>query len=500
MQTKDNRPSLGQILDTYSRLTYKITTALSEFVDNSTANYYLHKKRLEDSEKNFVLQVKIDYLPSLKTLTITDNAIGMDESELENAMRISHRPVIQNGRNEFGMGLKTSASWFSKKWKVVTKKLGSNFEYTAAVDIEDLKKNKVNYIEITKKPKDPTRHYTKIEMYDLERKIISKTLETLANDLASIYRKDVSSGKVEIFLNKEKATYTENDALVEIINGKEITWKKKFSDSVVNDELVYPLNGFIGVLKNGTYDNPGLTLLRSGRVIVGATKYSKFKPEEIFGKPNSYKSFRIFGEIELDSWPVTQAKDDFDWETNGLKEQFFTKLLELGKDMFEKAEDYRVEKVKKITEKNITEFGESTQSAIKNIQLTDIKSLDSPLVVQRMHDVISYSIGVKVKDTKFSVTVNFIEFDDSTLFKYEKKDNKLVIKVNVKLPFFAKNHEDIDFKYLQTIQKFIVILVISEQWTEMLSDQKGYIMSSAIRDSINLIIDSIENKEGSYDE
>jgi hypothetical protein len=34
----------------------------------------------------------------------------------------------------------------------------------------------------------------------------------------------------------------------------------------------------------------------------------------------------------------------------------------------------------------------------------------------------------------------------------------------------------------------------------MLSDQKGYIMSSAIRDSINLIIDSIENKEGSYDE
>ena len=48
MQTKDNRPSLGQILDTYSRLTYKITTALSEFVDNSTANYYLHKKRLED--------------------------------------------------------------------------------------------------------------------------------------------------------------------------------------------------------------------------------------------------------------------------------------------------------------------------------------------------------------------------------------------------------------------------------------------------------------------
>jgi hypothetical protein len=498
---KDNRPSLGEILETYSRLSYKITSALAEFVDNSTANYYLNKEMLNKSELNYKLKVKIDYKPSLRTLIISDNALGMNESELDTAMKISHKPLYQNGRNEFGMGLKTSASWFSKKWRVITKKIGSNFEYTAAVDIEELKKNKNNFILITKKVSEPETHYTKIELYDLERKISQRNLETLINDLASVYRRDLSSGKVELYLDGEKAIYSEDEPLKEIINDKEIIWKRSINSQIQVEDITYPFKGFVGLLKDGSYQKPGLTLLRRGRVIVGGTKENKFKPEEIFKKPNSFRSFRVYGEIELDNWPVTQAKDDFDWETNGLKEQFFIKINELAKDILEKADEYRVSKVKVITEKNIADFGESVQNAIKNIQLTDISSSDKPVVVKKDALINSYSIGVKVRDNPFNITVTFANFDDNSLFLYKKKEDILNIFINIKLPFFSKqDEEEIDIKYLKTVQKFIVIFVISEQWSELLSDQKDYIRVSAIRDSINMIIDSIENNEGYYEE
>ena len=113
----------------------------------------------------------------------------------------------------------------------------------------------------------------------------------------------------------------------------------------------------------------------------------------------------------------------------------------------------------------------------------------------------SYCIGVKVKDHPFNITVSFTQFADNSLFNYGKNDDSLDILINIKLPFFSKQDEEkIDVKYLKTVQKFIVIFVISEQWSELLSDNPEYIRVSAIRDSINMIIDSIENNEGYYED
>ncbi|MBO6042314.1 hypothetical protein J6P52_04085 [bacterium] len=46
---------------------------------------------------------------------------------------------------------------------------------------------------------------------------------------------------------------------------------------------------------------------------MGGNDEDLFRPEEIFGIAGStFASFRLIGEIEMDKWPVTQAKDNFD--------------------------------------------------------------------------------------------------------------------------------------------------------------------------------------------
>ena len=160
----DIRPSLGQILESYERLSYKARSALSEFVDNSTASYFQNKDFLINNHKNegfkdpFKLKIVIEYDKSKKTLTVTDNAMGMDKNELYNALKIANRPKDTSGRNEFGMGLKTSASWFSKKWEVITKKANSKKSYKVEVDIKNLLKTGQNDFSIEEEGDSTSRH------------------------------------------------------------------------------------------------------------------------------------------------------------------------------------------------------------------------------------------------------------------------------------------------------------------------------------------------------
>jgi len=87
-KTIDIRPDVG-VYATYRRLSYRPWNAIAEFVDNSTQNYYDHKQELlevyekEDGPKK--LRVEITYDNEKNTLTILDNANGMNWEELQRA-------------------------------------------------------------------------------------------------------------------------------------------------------------------------------------------------------------------------------------------------------------------------------------------------------------------------------------------------------------------------------------------------------------------------------
>ena len=77
----DIRPE-SDIYATYRRLSYQPWNAIAEFVDNSTANYFLHSESLNALVgQQPYLEVDVYYNREDHSVTVTDNANGMNLEE-----------------------------------------------------------------------------------------------------------------------------------------------------------------------------------------------------------------------------------------------------------------------------------------------------------------------------------------------------------------------------------------------------------------------------------
>ena len=114
----------ASILGVFSRLNYKPWYAIAEFVDNSTASFFANEHIMKFYKiKN--ITVTVEYNPIKKQLIIKDDAYGMELDDFKRAIKLDSKPENQSGRNEFGMGLKTAASWFGNIWSVESTQLNS---------------------------------------------------------------------------------------------------------------------------------------------------------------------------------------------------------------------------------------------------------------------------------------------------------------------------------------------------------------------------------------
>lgn len=497
MDSVDIRPSLGDILNGYQRLSYKPETAIAEFVDNSTASYYENQAILDLLGES--LEIHIDYDSSQKILEIRDNAWGMDKQTFADALTIAKRPEKQGGRNEYGMGMKTAASWFGKNWTVITKTRGLDEEYTANVNIDSLVASKENEIKIKTKKINDDSHYTIIRITNLSRKIQGRTIEKLVKELSSIYRSDINSGSISIYVNGELLSYELPEILSETIDGIEKVWKKEFESFVLHDGHRYNFNGFVALRNVGNYKETGFALLRRGRVIVGGVD-KNFKPQEIFGSSNSFQSLRIFGEVHLDEWPVTQAKDAFDWDLDGLKEAFIDKLHDLVEDYIDKAKTARkkekesistvsVETVKVIgdeTYDDLSAIEEIVVSPTNDVKVSAITSPDKVLIP-------SYTTTVNILNTTYNIQVNFISDLNKELISVfdNLEDKKLEIKFNTAHPYFDEIKEKETF--IKVFQKYLILQVISEKYLERISTHNGRVYPFEIRETINRMLEEIKD-------
>ena len=147
----DARPDLGDVLDGYEGHSYKIWDAIAELVDNSVDSYFKNEKKLKQAgRKNFEISVSLNNKE--RKMVVHDDAFGMSKEELSRAVLVAKKNTWGEGIGKYGLGLKTACSWFGKKWSVTTKQLGSDYEYTATVDIKKLLKENSNKIPITVKP------------------------------------------------------------------------------------------------------------------------------------------------------------------------------------------------------------------------------------------------------------------------------------------------------------------------------------------------------------
>ena len=525
MKKLNIRPDTG-VYGTYKRISYQPWTALAEFVDNSTQSFYDHKDELFDTKYYKGLEVEIIYRedPSCgDEIKIIDNAFGMDYSDFQRAIILDRPPRNTKGRNEFGMGLKAAACWFGNLWSVETTCLGSHFKYRAEIDIDNLVKYKAETIDVDEEQASPKDHYTVITIQKLNKKIKGKRIEKKIHELlSSIYRADLRTGDIKIFYNGEQLEFEEVEPYTDE-NGK--TWRKDVEFTIPHRGEELHVKGFIAIRIPGSTRNAGFTLLRRGRVIVGGPE-KNYRPYEVFGPSNLYTYQRLYGELEMDDWPVTQTKDAFDWSNEDLEAKFIDKLVELSKDYHEYAEKLRTrEKVRldDVAQQLTKDLASNSKisSAVVNIKKAegalasqeemeiddDLLNNPSSLFEDRTENE-SAGVGVDIEgNSPLQINLSYAGndydftfiFDDknpkSEWLKLEVEDksiNKYTITLNTRHSFFYPFIQKKDFLVL--LAKFATALVIAEINAWSLSTD-GMVPPSSIRNEMGRILEDLKSNE-----
>lgn len=324
----------ASILNVFSRLSYKPWYAIAEFVDNSTQSYISHAEELNAAPGFDKLIVWVKYDANANTLTITDNAYGMEMERFRDAILLDSRNSQQTGRNEFGMGLKTAASWFGNVWSVTSTQYGSTNRYSATVDIPRLKETGLNSIRIHRDHVEAKSHGTQIVIEQVTKKITgSRTIGKIRDLLSSMYRRDINNRNIEIWFGDEPIVFEEYPVLTNF-RGKR--WKKELDFEVLFEDVKYRVSGFVAIMNPGSFPKAGFSLFRQDRVVVGGTD-SNYKPTQIFGQAQSQRSLKLFGELNMNDFPVNQAKDGFIWD-DGLEDAFIEVLKNNIQEYIEIAE------------------------------------------------------------------------------------------------------------------------------------------------------------------
>lgn len=496
----------ASVLGVFSRLNYKPWYAIAEFVDNSTESFYTNESELKQSGISSVT-VRVHYDVIKNVLTIVDDAFGMELEDFSRAVLLDSKPKIQGGRNEFGMGLKTAASWFGNTWSVISTQLGSPNKYMTEVNISELKEKKINTVKIKKETCPENEHGTTIIIKDVTKKIdAGRTKGKIIQLLESMYRRDLDSGKVSIWFDDIPLHFDGYSCL----EFRGTTWSKNVDFEFEFDGEDHRVQGFVGILANGGFGKAGFALFRRGRVVIGGEDQN-YKPEYIFHQAQSPISHKLFGELDLDDFPVNQAKDGFVWD-DGLEDAFLSALKENIQEYIDIAKMTNKERAKE------AEFSEESSDAIQqsvqsfadalsainqepdgeDFQVeTQISSSSSELAryEEYLQSTNSDAEEIVGKKRRYQIQINdvvkktfvvewsignrtyWINVDDSG------DGEEISVVININHPFFKPYTNDEDFKKI--LEKFVISFVVAEQQAKLTSDKEGYIHTKTIRNKMN---------------
>jgi hypothetical protein len=318
---------------------------MAEFVDNSLQSFLEHKKDLEEAEgKDFRLEVHIELdAKDGGRLCIRDNAAGIHLKDYPRAFRPAEAPTDNRGLSEFGIGMKSAACWFAKRWTVRTSALGESAERTVTFNIEKIVEDKLEELAIETKLEKPKTHYTEIILENLHQPPQGRTIGKIKEHLASIYRVFLRKGILDLTFDGESLRCPDIRVLRAPhykVGGEPIQWLKDINFDLGKDMKVY---GFAAIRETASTSDAGFALFRRNRLIQGSVD-DGYRPEVIFGKSNSFRYQRLFGELHLDGFEVSHTKDGFRWDENEepfldlLKEHLNSKPMPL----LDQAEEYRV--------------------------------------------------------------------------------------------------------------------------------------------------------------
>lgn len=535
LSKKINIRPTSSVYTTYKRLSYQPWTAIAEFVDNSTQSFYDHKEELMSQKYAKGLNISIKYIEDAVNgdrLEIIDDAYGMEWTDFQRAVVLDRPPKNTSGRNEFGMGLKTAACWFGSLWSVESTQLNSTTKYYTEINIDELGKYRTEEIDVHEETVSKKDHFTKIVIKNLNKRIVGpRTVAKVKDLLSSIYREDLRTGLVRITYNgvtlqfKEAPVYTDDDSKV---------WKKDISFTVLHENKELAVRGFVALRLPGSVKDAGFTLIRRGRVIVGGSE-KNYRPSELFGDANSYAWQRMYGELHMDNWPVTQAKDGFDWHNSGLEEAFIDELTKYTQDYRKKAENIRVRD--KINTRDLVEIatkGLQESGTVENVQIeivdrepvntpstspsVDNSTTESSPGTETQTDIsvnseqndashgnakstqnngnvqldggkqINYNFTHKRIDYAFHIVLEMSDPAMDWLLVEQMSDTEYTLSINMRHSFFKPLIDKSEF--LPVMMKMAIALVLAEIESMRISHD-GRIEPSSIRLKMNEILETV---------
>ncbi|MFA6597071.1 MAG: ATP-binding protein [Ignavibacteriaceae bacterium] len=412
------RPNVT-MLSVLKFLEYETWFALAEFVDNAIASFQSNQGELKQIHgKDFQLVVYIEINDSENKIIIRDNAAGIDEENYPRAFRAAEIPPDTSGLSEFGMGMKSAACWFSDLWSVRTTALGEATEKTVKFDMNKIFEEKIEELDFEIKTTEKEHHYTIIELCNVHKMPRGRGLGKVKSHLTSIYREFIRKGILKLYVDNVKLQYHDpkvlNVARYDDLKGEPILWKKDI-EFLVEEGL--SVHGFVAIRETGSTSEAGFALFRKGRVIEGSFD-NGFRPEYIFGNPNSFRYQRLFGELHLEGFEVIFTKKGVKWDDN------FDVFLELLKEELER-DDFPILKQIDRYRARATETEYKIAKKALDITVDDLEK-KAPYAIQ---EVINSTRVAEPEQQELTITDKLIHRD------FEIRFNKVNWRISIELSY-----------------------------------------------------------------
>lgn len=318
------------MLALFPSMKYKPWYALGELVDNAIQSYVENRERLRDIHRNYKLQIDIEVGPD--SIKVTDNAAGIPADELARALTPAQPPPNSSGLSQFGIGMKSAACWYARRFSVTTSTFGETESRRVHVDIPRILDTKADEVAVELRQCHPAAHGTTVLLESLNQPSpTGRTLGKIRSYLRSMYRVFLRSGELQLTVSDVKMEYVEPLALVaprwDKPHSQELRWVKNVD--VFLPDSGRRIKGWVGIRDKGSTAEAGLALLYRGKVVVGAGSMAQdaegsYRPEEVFGRTNSFAYQRIFGELDVSELNVAYSKDELIW---GGEEDEFLRIL-----------------------------------------------------------------------------------------------------------------------------------------------------------------------------
>ncbi|MFW5473150.1 ATP-binding protein [Knoellia sp. CPCC 206450] len=341
------RPGVA-MLGLFPHMKYEPWYALGELVDNGIQSYLSNRDRLRDAEPDYRLRIEIEIDKTQGgTIVVRDNAAGIAHGDWHRAFLVAEPPTDATGLSQFGVGMKAACCWFAKNWSLRTSHLGEEIIRSVSFDIPEIVATRDETLAVIDEPTDWRTHFTEIRMSNLYRTPQTKTQAKIKEYLGAIYRQFLRNGDVELLFNGDPITFQEHPVLTAPLwsdpGGEPITWRKDVDLRLDSGRRV---KGFVSIREKGATRSAGLALFYRNKVVTGAGE-DTYRPEEIFGRSNDFRSQRVFGELHMDDFNVTYTKDALVWydEEEEFIEALRVELEAAPKPLLRQAKEYRSRQV-----------------------------------------------------------------------------------------------------------------------------------------------------------